>query len=87
MPEPNSLLQKFVNYGRKKFYNIGPRLERFARDKRFSLFEPFISDEEEKSFIPPPPGASSSRRPWSRTSPVGTLKSRRISTKLWIKSI
>jgi hypothetical protein len=23
--KPSSLLQKFINYGRKKFYNIGPK--------------------------------------------------------------
>ncbi len=29
----SSLLRKSLNYGQKKVYNIGPRLERHAKDK------------------------------------------------------
>ena len=46
----SSLLWKVVTYARKMFYNIGPRPERFARDKRSSLFRLVISDEENKVY-------------------------------------
>jgi hypothetical protein len=34
-----TLLQKFVNYGRKKFYNIGPRRQ---RKNKIKFFNPII---------------------------------------------
>jgi hypothetical protein len=36
--KPSSLVRKFVNYGQKKFYNIGPRRETVAK-KPFHGFE------------------------------------------------
>jgi hypothetical protein len=45
MPGRNtSLLRKFVNYGRKKFYNIGPRLG--DEHSRLSII-----DDEKKGFV------------------------------------
>jgi hypothetical protein len=49
MDKYHSLLRKFVNYGRKMFYSIGPRLKRLVRDKCFSLLGLFISEEERSS--------------------------------------
>jgi hypothetical protein len=42
----SSLLRKFVNYGGKKFYNNGLRLERLGSDKHSSLSDPLVSYEE-----------------------------------------
>ncbi len=44
MPRTNTLakLQTFVNYGRKKFYNIGPR-----RKRELSEVVPKTSDKDE----------------------------------------
>jgi hypothetical protein len=33
----SSLLQKFVNYGRKKFYNIGPSIQFGSLNNTFQL--------------------------------------------------
>jgi hypothetical protein len=68
----SSLLQKFVNYGRKIFYNIGPSdrrkcitiLKKLSRDKRSSLFVPTISDEEGRFFNI---DTSSSQKSWTQT--------------------
>jgi hypothetical protein len=34
----SSLLRTFVNYGRKKFYNIRPRMKKFAEIKVLFLY-------------------------------------------------
>jgi hypothetical protein len=43
-----SLLQKFVNHGQKEFYNIGPKLERLAKEKHSTLLQKLINYECKK---------------------------------------
>jgi hypothetical protein len=51
MPGTNSsLLQKFVNYGRKKFYNISHRSEVVESDKHTSLHRKRIKNGRKKFF-------------------------------------
>jgi hypothetical protein len=42
------LVQKFVNYSKKMFYNIQLKWERLASEKHSSLLGPFISYKENK---------------------------------------
>ncbi len=42
----SSFLLKFINYVHKKFYRIGPRLERPARENYSNLVLHYISYEE-----------------------------------------
>ncbi len=57
----SSLLWTFLNFVRKKFYNIGPRtnicelsglacLKKLAKDKHCDLLGNWVSDNEETSF-------------------------------------
>ncbi len=39
MDKHSSLLRIFENYGEKKFYDTGPRLQMFANNKRSSLLQ------------------------------------------------
>ncbi len=50
MDKHYSLLQKFVNYGRKRFYNIGPNVKRLARDKHYSLLQKFVNYGRKKFY-------------------------------------
>jgi hypothetical protein len=51
MTKTPAYLKKSVNYERKKFYNTELDMERFGREKHYSLFFLFVGDKSSKLIL------------------------------------